>query len=253
MSAALHVVDSVYSRRALKVALHTVDPRAQVVALLDPLDVGPIADIDDRAIARRKFSKQVGFVHDDWLRIRRADARLCKLLRDGPREIVIWRGLTARELLLSYRFAARFARLGCPVFEVVNERCALGMPPFLSMIGVRKPKELVALAPQRAPIHDLDARAARWEALKRGGSFFRALRDKSEIIELGDDAYDELILTSCESNWKSMNYAISGVMMEAMLGDWVVAWRIRTLIARGLLEGQGSGPFGPKEVRRREA
>jgi len=67
------------------------------------------------------------------------------------------------------------------------------------------------------------------------------------------DGYDAEILTGCTDSWRKTPRAIGEAMAETFQGDWVIAWRLKQLIAGGRAEGRGEGPFGLGEVRRAAA
>ena len=244
----MHVVSGGGAETTLRTALASVAPMDAVVGLRDPLNVGPLWDIDAAGAARWAFWDEIHSPAHHTID-GGGDAAAWAALRSARCPIVIWHGPHPAEYLLSLRVAARLAGDGATLHEVVRPPSTRRLPAFFDAVGLANVDELTALVGARVPILDVPARAARWQALcKSTTSFFRDLTPHG-IVELGADAYDDRIAAACTRTWRTSPRVVGEILAELPVGDLVLAWRLRALVTRGVLEGRGHNPFGVAEVR----
>jgi hypothetical protein len=231
----------------LQGVLGSVSPADAVVAFRDPLNVGPLWDIDADGRARAEFWNAVE-PSTDWVTASRDEASSWATVRDAT-SIVVWHGPHPSEYLLSLRLAALLPEDGPVLHEVVRPHSRRKRPAFFDAVGIASPEELTSLMGARVPMRDRAARAARWQALCRSTStYFRALAPDG-IVELEANAYDDRIVAACSREWKRTVRVVGEILCELPVGDRVLAWRVRTLVEKGVLVGRGQHPFGVAEVR----
>jgi hypothetical protein len=123
-------------------------------------------------------------------------------------------------------------------------------PTFYSAVAMVGPAGLADAWASCAPVGDVEARARQWEQIRARGDCFREL-DGDEIVHLPLDAYDAPLVDACKGTWTRSMLVVGRVLAVTPTGDGVLAWRLRELLGRGLLEGRGpTGRLGlPEEVR----
>ncbi len=221
--------------------------RATVLAFGDPLNVGPLWDLDDGARARSAFWNRIG-AHE-WDATFATDQRAWDTVRDPAVEsVTVWHGEHPVEHLLMLRCAAMLEHSSTPLFEIANTKTPPRLPRFLNAISLANGKELASLLPSVRPVSDRAHRAARWRALTQSrDATFREL-ECGGVVELPADAYDDRIIAAAKPDWKKAALAIGEVLSSTPVPDGVLGLRLRELIASGRLLGRGVGPFGPAEV-----
>jgi hypothetical protein len=248
MPVSTHVVVGGSAEATLRKALASVAPIDVVVGFRDPLDVGPVWDIDAGGEARAAFWEEVG-LNAQWPVERRAEATAWAALKAARAPIVVWHGPHPTEYLLTLRVAAHLADDGTELHEVVRRRSTQRLPAFFGAVNLATVSELAALIDARVAMLDAPARATRWHSLCESTSaYFRDLTPDG-VVELGADAHDDRILSACTEEWTSTARVLGTIMAELPVGDLVLAWRVRTLVARGRLAGRGQGALGVAEVR----
>jgi hypothetical protein len=102
-------------------------------------------------------------------------------------------------------------------------------------------------------VNDVRERAALWERLcARPGEWHRELAG-DEIVHRPLDVFDPLLVNACNGTWTGSALVVGRVLANNATGDGVLAWRVRELLRRGVLEGRdGPNRLGlPQEVRPR--
>ena len=242
-----HVVVGTVAASMLRGVLASRSPTDTVVAFRDPLNVGPLWDIDADGRARAEFWNAVE-PSTDWVTANGDEASSWATVRAAT-SVVVWHGPHPSEYLLSLRLAALLPDDGPVLHEVVRPQSRRKRPAFFDAVGIATPEELAALIGARVPMRDRAARAAQWQALCRSTSTcFRELAPDG-IVELDANAHDDRIVAACTREWKSIARVVGEILCELPVGDRVIAWRVRTLVEKEVLVGRGQHPFGVAEVR----
>lgn len=224
--------------QAVRAALAAVASADDVLQFADPLHQGPLADINDAGIARRAFWEEV--YPREWVaEVSVRESAALKALRAARSSVVVWRGAHPGDHLLALRVAALLRGRDVDLFEILVPRTNRSLPAFYSTVSMVTPEEAVALLDTRIPVRDALARAARWDRLSSNASSgFRRL-SRGRVIELGPDTYDQRILAACSSAWKPTLHVLVEVFSKVPVGDQALAWRVRSLVNRGMLEERG--------------
>jgi hypothetical protein len=124
-------------------------------------------------------------------------------------------------------------------------------PAFYSAVSIVGPNPLVIAWETCAPVNDVGGRATRWEELRnRLGEWHRDLGG-DEIIHLPMETFDRPLIDACQAAWRDSALVVGHVLAHRATGDGVLAWRVRELLGRGVLEGTGGeNSMGlPEQVR----
>ena len=246
----LHIVGGAGALRALREALHDLARDDEVVAHFAPLDVGPLWDIESDGQARAAFWKEVepAAWRPDRAKMAAHEALGWATLAATDVPVVVWRGPTPREHLLALRVAALLESKGVPIYDVIRPPTGRA-DPYFDAVEWARPEQLVALFSTRTLVRDVSTRAAEWRRLCASrDACFRVLGPDG-IVELGEDAYDELIVEQCTNDWTSAVQVIVGLLARDLhVGDMVLLWRLRALVAKGVLEKRGRGRFRHRSI-----
>lgn len=110
------------------------------------------------------------------------------------------------------------------------------------------PDELAPLLIQRTEVTDRAVRAESWQSLASNHGTAARMLENGRIVEFTADALDDRILGACSPSWRDCRHVIGTVMADVYIPDRFLGWRIRALIAAGLLVDRGAGPYGPGEL-----
>jgi hypothetical protein len=242
----LHIVN-VAAERAVATLRRRDVPQAAVVGFGDPLNVGPLWDLDDGAQARLAFWNRIGA--DEWDETFARDEREWGAVRDPAVEsVTVWYGEHPIEYLLMLRSTAMLEHSSTPLFEIANTNTHPRLPRFFNAISLTRSEELPSLIAKARPIPDRGQRAARWRALTRTrDAMFRDL-EAGQVVELPANGYDDRLVAATKHNWKKTALVVGEVLSDTPVSDGVLGSRVRELIVSGRLLGRGVGPFGPHEV-----
>lgn len=252
MRRSLHVCDA-SAEQTVRAALAQVAPDDEVVAVPDRLHVGPVWDIEEGGEARIAFWEEVlppGW-HEEWNAARAAAEQGWSRLRTDGAPVVVWHSAHPAEHLLALRVAAHLLGSGVETYEVVHPPVRSSLPAFYSAVSLATPEQVLSLVGSRAPVVDAQARAQEWSRTRANVSTcFRDLTPEG-ITERPEDAYDSQLLGLCSSEWKRSAHVLGTMIADIPTSDDVLAWRLRTLVGRGVLEGRGTLPsdWCPSEVR----
>jgi len=242
----LHIVN-VAAERAVARLLRREATRATALGFGDPLNVGPLWDLDDGAQARLAFWNRIGA--DEWDETFARDEREWDAVRDPAVEsVTVWYGEHPVEYLLMLRTAAILEHSSTPLFEIANTNTPPHLPRFFNAIALTRSEELASLIANARPIPDRGQRAARWKALTRTrDAIFRDL-EAGQVVELPASGYDDRLVAAAKANWRRTALVVGEVLSDTPVSDGILGSRVRELIASGRLLGRGVGPFGPYEV-----
>jgi hypothetical protein len=251
----LHLAHDVGARAHIERFLRARGIEDEVRSLSrESLSVGPLGDVDDGAALRAAWWSQT---HHDVSRAPSRDdvdeTERWRALAADPRDALVWYGLTIDERLFSLRACWWLSRSPRRVFEATLSLSDVEEDGPIGYWLTAFTPELFALTwSRREEVVDVAARAARWDAIRASsGPNFRHFRGDA-IEELPVDAYDREILELCRE-WTTAPHVIVEIVFHHDIGDGLVAWRIRVLIARGAIETRGDLlPLGvPREIRAR--
>ncbi len=245
----VHVVAGEGGAATVGAALRLLGREESVIALRDPLNVGPLSDLDTDRSLRLTFWTQV-CVGDVPAQIRSDDLReqaSWAVIRSAA-VVTTWYGPHPMEYLVACRVAA-ICRDECEVREVVrppHSRPALAA--FYNAINLASPEDLTGLAEAALRPTELHARRATWRRLVSSRNvMFRELRE-AQVIELAADGYDERIMSLC-AEWTPTVDVVAQVLVDTPISDLVLAWRIRELVRGSQIEARGDGPYASAEIR----
>ena len=244
-------------------ALARCAPKDKLIHFRDPLNVGPLGDVDGTGAQREAFWERAyvgrgrgtaagrrAFQKERDQERATEDAAWERLLASAM-PVVAWHGPHAMESLLALRVAALLNGSGRAMYEVVRSGPRRsGLPTFYNAVAISRPDELAPLLRTRTAVTDFDARAQEWARVCAAERVcFRELADDGAVIGLPEDGYDERLISNCSSDWSLIPRVIGRTMGDTPVGDLLLAWRLRELVSAGVLEVRGEGPFGPGEVR----
>lgn len=243
-SGVVHVVRGTSGGAQVQAALESTGATARVVALRDPLEVGPLWDLEDGGARRLEFWDAVALPGEVDVT---AEAEAWAAIRKAP-TTTIWHGQHPGEYLLLLRAAAEAERMGKDLYEVKwrdEDGIADGRQP--SIVGAPLARVVAHLPGER--VTDLRALSEEWHRLTRSReSMFRRL-EHGRLVDLPVTGYDERLLSSCQAGWTPIADVVVDLVANFPVGDRVVAWRIRALLEGGVLVGRGRGNYGFAEIR----
>jgi hypothetical protein len=123
---------------------------------------------------------------------------------------------------------------------------------FYGAVYIVGPENVARAWPALRRVRNVNRRAERWAELQsRPLDTIRQLsgwRVREHPITLRDHE----LCAQCGPKWISSTSAIGNILSNLPTGDYVLAWRVRELIAAGVLEGRGprTALGCPAEIRR---
>ncbi|CAM2150276.1 DUF1835 domain-containing protein [Pararobbsia alpina] len=253
----LHVVNGDSAAEVLGRALAAAGRDEQVVCLHDDLAIGPLAQIDDAPRTRAAFWQTVLDADDEELgEAFEAEAASIGALGESGAEVVVWHGRSAGDQLTLRRVAfhlrampERFNEVGLTLREL--DPAHLG-PGGQTAVALYSPDILRARLPAIAPVSVLRMTrlALEWQELKHVNSDVRRLFTDTFVGGAFCEV-DALIIEHLGDSWQTLNRFIGSIMVTNTgfyATDTFVDWRIRTLVAAGVVAVRGDG--GKQEVAR---
>lgn len=250
----VHVTSGESAGGVVRQTLRRLKRRERILAMRDPMNVGPLEDVDDGARQRLDWWTRVL-----GKRVSRADAerldegpRLRELVEDGSK-VVIWHGPEPSERLLLLRVCWYFRGAADRLFEVTfPPPVSRKRPTFHAAVGATPVDTAAARWEQRTAVRDVAGHASEWERLRStAGDHFR-IHEGDRVVETPVTALDDVLVGACRAEWSSPWAIIGRVVWDHPVGDLVLAWRLRELVRIGRIAGRGRGkhPGLPAEVRR---
>lgn len=250
----LHVASGPSAGEVVEATLRRLGRDEPVIAMPDPLNLGPLTDVDSGAKLRVAWWRSVHPEEPEHWLGELDEARLWQRVRESSSSVVVWHGPHPMEWLLSLRLCWYLRDQPWRVFEVAlpppppSRRLA----PFFGAVPLVGPVAAAAHWPSLAKVTDVAERAARWVALRETpGEWVRVLAGR-EIIQLPNTTFDAELEAAAASGWTASARAIGTVLVEHPIADAFLAWRGRELLRQGRWEGRGE-PGGwlqlPTEVR----
>lgn len=224
----------------LREGLRLVGRNDDVVHFSDDLTVGPIHDVDRGAASRAAWWRRVDG-NKVWPTPREVDETgIWKRVVGDDRSVVLWYGPHPLEYIYALRACWFLRRAPSRISEVrLPPHSNPRLPAFYGAVGIVGPQGVAAAWPSVRRVRNVDRRAAQWVELRRKrGDSFRQLR-RSRIIELPMTAHDADFTSACAGTWTSSTLAVARVLSQVPTGDAVLSWRVRELLASGVLEGRG--------------
>jgi hypothetical protein len=232
--------------------LHAIGRIEPVLNTFDPLAIGPLHDVDSGAQARISWWEMVG--NQPMTDARRrwfSELLLWKRVRDERLPIVLWHGPVTDDRLMVLRACSLLRNHPEPLFEVAlsskEERSKI-----LGRWSEASTETSEAIWAKRTQILEVTERAKQWEALRdKPGEWIRELQG-GEVAHHSIDWYDKPLIQACNGDWTRTFQAskqLEGSHFEPP--RFLIAWRIRELVAAGQLETRGHVDIEglPAEIR----
>lgn len=243
----LHLAPSEYAAKSVRNALASVGRDDEVIGWRDSYSDGPLSDADGDATLRAGW----------WSRLRGEsvaaadlrDADLWDRVRASPAAVVLWHGPHAAEAIFAKR--ACFHLPDREPYEATTPGRTGRLPAFYGAVAISSEEDLVEAWRKRARVSDAAARAAEWLRLRAdGGEWLRDL-DGETIVHLPLTAHDDELVRTCRGDWRGSILVVGTVLTVRPRSDAFLFWRVRELLAAGVLEGRGApNRVGlPDEVR----
>lgn len=251
---ALHIVFNMSAAFDLRKALAQVGRHDQVVALCDDLSFGPI-NPPDPDLRTRWVETELGY--SDWEDIgNEAGAFWVAALSDATRRIAWMSRRSTSEYAGFLEFVWRLGRLPCEVIDLtevtVIGRDKNGEPSSPRLAGS------LALLPAHQIIENYlldqtqglttemrEAYRIAWGTLRTENAALRVLDADLELRSAPISFFDQNLLSCAKRDWMKAAKLIGEVLagfwndVRYQTGDIVLASRLRTLVAAGLLEAKG--------------
>ncbi|MDR5777816.1 DUF1835 domain-containing protein [Caballeronia sp. LZ065] len=263
----IHVVNGDSAAQSLTEALLSAERADRVVTLRDDLAVGPIRDVDDSALTRAAFWRQVLNSAMDFEEQLEEQLGVLDRLTRGDGQVVVWHGQSAADQLTLRRTAFYLrnapqrlneAKLSHDDLQIDAEDGSSGFPgrpDRATAVGMFSPKQLLAKLPTAAPISVLriSRLALEWQEAKYASAETRRLRDNMLVSGTWLDV-DEALLDLASPEWQPARRiagAAMGQRFDFMLSDSVAFWRLRELAVAGRLKIRGTpSDIAQAELRR---
>ena len=220
----------------------------------DSLDLGPLRDLHTAAglAARAAWFSKVYEAADceGWAEHIEERLGLADLAQaPGPDEIaMIWTGANAMEQTILRAVCHAWPQTQLWISDVAPLGAGFAGRSAVAVCSLDQLRQALAQArPLSAP--EREALAAEWRALTSDGHMLRLYQDGA--LQSHDESwFDEALLAQCEPTFKRAIYVVGHVMGYAAdyIADTFLFYRLRTLIARGLVEAE-SGATGIRELR----
>ncbi|MBK6697226.1 MAG: DUF1835 domain-containing protein [Myxococcales bacterium] len=239
----LHIAASTMAGGHVRKALGELGRDDEVVDLRDGLQVGPLADVDHGAKQRDAWWQMLSAGVPAWQTFAAEtsldDSALWARLRADPRPVVVWHGPHPGEHLVMLRTCFHLRAHPRRAFEVHlgggGPRRAL--PSFYRSVALSG-GEVMGAWQHRRRIHDVHARARRWQRIVAHPGCLRDLR-QGRIVPLAVDVHDASLRAACV-DWTGSTHVLGLVLADLPVGDLFLIWRVRRLLEAGLLAGRGT-------------
>ncbi|MDR5835072.1 DUF1835 domain-containing protein [Caballeronia sp. LZ034LL] len=266
----IHVVNGDSAAQSLTEALLRAERADRVVTLRDDLAVGPIRDVDDSALTRAAFWRQVLNSAMDFEEQLEEQLGVLDRLTRGDAQVVVWHGQSAADQLTLRRTAFYLRNVPQRLNEAKLSHDDLqtgaedgpsgssgfaGRPDRATAVGMFSPKQLLAKLPTAAPISVLriSRLALEWQEAKYASAETRRLRDNMLVSGTWLDV-DEALLDLASPEWQPSRRiagAAMGQRFDFLLSDSVAFWRLRELVVAGRLKIRGTpSDIAQAELRR---
>ncbi|BAN24366.1 DUF1835 domain-containing protein [Caballeronia insecticola] len=252
----IHVANGDCAAQSLAEALQRAERADRVVTLRDDLAVGPLRDIDDSALTRAAFWRQILPGTIDFEDELEEQLALIARLTRGDEQIVVWHGQSAADQLTLRRVAyhlrnapqrlneAKLSHDDLSICTDDSDSARLGRADRATAVGMFSPKQLLAKLPTAAPISVLriSRLALEWQEAKHSSADTRRLRDNMLVSGTWLDV-DEALLDLAGPEWQPARQiagAAMGQRFDFMLSDSIAFWRCRELVTAGRLKIRGT-------------
>lgn len=251
----LHIASGENSASCVREGLRRIGRSERIEHFWDDLSVGPLHDLDRGAASRAARWSRVTGKKVPAREARKLDDRaVWKRIVHDTRPVVLWYGPHITEFLYALRACWMLRRSASRLYEVrlpshPNEK----LEAFYGAVGIVGPEGVARGWPTLRRVRDVSRRAERWSALQSGPHDAMRRLNGWRVREHPVTLRDLDLLAQCGSAWTSSIYVIAHVLScGGPTGDAVLAWRVRELVATGVLEGRGPRTaLGlPKELRR---
>jgi hypothetical protein len=259
-----HIVFNEADIAVLKQAIEMDESlQGDVLQVKDEYAVGPLADIYTEAgrEARKQWWQEVlaggdydgktgtGEVNDHKL-----VTGLVEKLNDDPKETIwIWAAQNKHDVSGYYwlmsqlkDFQGRIFILYLNNLPFINEKGHIFYPEWLHIIP---PKEFIKAKRLARPVtlSEFEVDPDEWTKLCNGNDGVRLLEGGKKLVQAGYDFYDDELKKFITPDWQKAGKIISQFLSKGKntTGDAYLLWRLKGMIAAGLLDVQGE----PKKMK----
>lgn len=248
----LHLTLSKSGAPFIEEALRLLGRDEDVVFLRDDLTVGPLYGIDRGPATRDAWWRRICLEKVGPKPGELDETDIWKRIVVDNRNVVVWHAPDPGERIMALRACWFLRQTPSRLYEVPLPPCTHpDLAAFYGAVGVTGSLKLAEAWPRLRRVRNVDARADQWAELRRQrGDKFRALR-RGRIIEQPITIHDRALMRGCAEGWTRSTLVLGRVIADVPAGTTVLSWRVRELLAAGMLKGRGPRTeFGlPEEIR----
>jgi hypothetical protein len=260
----IHIVFNEPDTAVLKQAVEMDESlQGDVLQVKDDYAVGPLADIYTEAgiAARTQWWRDVlaggdydgktdnGDINDTKLVTELVE----KLKTDTKETIWIWAAQNKHDVSGYYWLVSQLKDFQGRVFILylnnlpfINEKGNIFYPEWLHLIP---PKEFIKAKRLARPVtlSEFEVDPDEWTKLCNDNKGVRLLEGGKKLVQAGYDFYDEELKKFITADWQKVNKLIREFLSKGKntTGDAYLLWRLKEMIAAGLLDVQGE----PKKMK----
>lgn len=254
----IHIVFNEPDKAVLQQAIEIDESlRGDVLQVKDDYAVGPLADLytSDGREARRLWWKEVlaGGDYDGKADSNEVDdaglvAGLLETLQEDPQQVIwIWAAQNKHDVSGYYWLVSQLKDFQGRIFILylnnlpfINEKGHIFYPEWLHSIP---PKEFVKAKrlARAVTLSEFETDPDEWNRLANENKGVRLLEGGKKLVQKEYDFYDAELLKFINTEWQKAGRIIRELLSKGKhtTGDAYLLWRIKHLVAAGLLEVQG--------------
>jgi hypothetical protein len=253
----IHIVFNEADTTVLKKAIE-LDPTlmGEVIQVKDDYAVGPVADIytEEGIENRKQWWREVlaGGDYDGHVDKGEVDdiqlvSELVEKLKNPGAQIWIWAAQNKHDVSGYYWLMSQLKNYQGRIFILylnnlpfINEKGNIFYPEWLHVIP---PKEFIKAKRLARPItlSEFEVDPDEWTKLCNEHKGIRILEGGKKLVQYGYDFYDNELKNFVNTDWQKASKLIHQFLSKAKhtTGDAYVLWRLKGMIATGLLDIQG--------------
>ncbi len=226
----------------------------EIDIIRDDYAVGPISDLHEASgIDARKIWWSQVFGTDDAEQLNKVDdaetiSNIINLLEtDVSAEVWIWAAQNSHDVsgyyfLLPYLkpFVGRIKILYMNNLPFINDKGQIFYPNWLHEIPAKEFIKAQKLAREITP-SEFEVDPDEWTRLAQEEKYIRILEGGKKMIQHGPNFFDAELKRIVTTDWQKASRVIQHYLSKAKhrTGDVFLLWRIREMVAEGLLDAQG--------------
>jgi hypothetical protein len=185
------------------------------------------------------------------------DSAVWERVRADPTDVMLWHGPHPVERIFVLRACWHLRDQAQRVHEAAmppsdRQWKSRARPRFFDAVTIAGPEAMLLAWGRRAKVHDVAARARRWEELRDPpGDWIRVLVG-DDMVSFPVTHHDAKVVKACAGGgWSDSLRLVATILTDHPIGLNVMVWRVRELIRTGTLECRGAdNRIGlPAEVR----